>query len=356
MNNSLVALIEIGGSHDECLYFQVNTFIANKIDYCFIADDLVIERNPKIVEHATAVLAINTNGKAIGDFLKMIQIKRFLLTHNIRKVVFNTAQGGHIRNLALMLPKHIACYGFIHTIRKFSTSKTQRIIDRCMKKYAVLSDDLLRRIAPNTYPKQVALYALEFDDQHSIEIAKSENETWLALTGGVENRRKDLASVISFMQQTPTTKWIFLGKTNKELAEVNEFIAELAAHELTDRVVLFDSFISNELFFSYLKKCDFIIPLIHQNTASASEYIKHQISGAFNLSFAYQIPLLIQKTYESEKDLKTAGFFYTNDTFQESLNAAINCYAEKKAAIAREKKWAISFQRSAYLDWLDLNK
>lgn len=356
MNNSLVALIEIGGSHDECLYFQVNTFIANKIDYCFIADDRVIERNPKIVEHATAVLAINTNGKAIGDFLKMIQIKRFLLAHNIRKVVFNTAQGGHIRNLALILPKQIACYGFIHTIRKFSTSKTQRIIDRCMKKYAVLSDDLLRRIAPNAYPKQAALYALEFDDQHSIEIPKNENETWLALTGGVENRRKDLVSIVSFMQQAPTTKWIFLGKTNKELADVQEFLAELAAHHLTDRVVIFDTFLSNELFFSYLKKCDFIIPLIHENTASATEYINHQISGAFNLSFAYHIPLLIQKTYESEEDLKKAAFFYTNDAFQEALNTAINNYAEKKATIAGEKKWSITYQRSAYLDWLDLNK
>lgn len=356
MNNSLVAVIEIGGSHDECLCFQVNTFIANKIAYCFIADDTVIARNPKIVEHATAVLAINTNGKAIGDFLKMIQIKRFLQAHNIQKVVFNTAQGGHIRNLALILPKHITCYGFIHTIRKFSTSKTQRIIDRCMKKYAVLSDDLLQRIAPNAYPKQTALYALEFEEGTYIDIPKKENECWLALTGGVENRRKDLASIVSFMQQAPTTKWIFLGRTNKELADVKAFLADLEEHHLSDRVVLFDSFLSNDVFFSYLKKCDFIIPLIHENTASSNEYIHHQISGAFNLSFAYHIPLLIQKTYEAEEDLNKAAFFYTNDTFQETLDNALNNYKEKKVVIQSVEKWSVDYQQTRYLNWLDLNK
>ncbi|MEN9978674.1 MAG: hypothetical protein RLZZ569_1299, partial [Bacteroidota bacterium] len=61
-------------------------------------------------------------------------------------------------------------------------------------------------------------------------------------------------------------------------------------------------------------------------------------------------------TYEAEEDLYKAAFFYTNDTFQETLDNALNNYNEKKAVIQSVEKWSVDYQQTRYLNWLDLNK
>lgn len=356
MTKAQVALVELGASHDECMHFQINALYEAKIPFVIIAHQAVLNRNLHWNSFAVACIPLTVNGSAIGDVMKMFHLKKLLKQFQVDRVVFNTAQGGNIRNLAWILPRSLKCFGLIHTIRKFYDSKTQRVIDRFIRGYAVLGDDLKQRIPTNDFPKQTSLYALELPPVEAIDLVKPANEVWLAITGGVENRRKDLSGLFQLMEQAPQSKWIFLGKTNRELTDVQAFLAELSKRGLEDRVVLFEEFVSNEVFYAYLKQSDFLIPLIHPETESAKEYISNQISGAFSLSFSLGIPLLMHELYQTERDLRLASFFYSLTTFNQSLQLAIAERASKIELILNEPKWNIHEQRQRFLTWIELNK
>ncbi len=189
MNTVKIALVEIAGSHDECMLTQINALRSMDTEIHLICDKRVLKRNRELFSAIPNQFEVNTTGAAFGDFRLMKSIVRYLKANNIQKVVFNTAQGGHVRNLALLIPKSIECYGIIHTIRKFNDSFTQKIIHRAIKDYAVLSDDLLKRITPNPQLHIRSFYPIDFPKVES-KVDKQEDRIWIAIPGGVETRRK----------------------------------------------------------------------------------------------------------------------------------------------------------------------
>lgn len=349
-----VALVEFGGSHDECLLTQMEALRQAGIPVVLVTNRELFDRNPHWQPFCKSVCFVEPKGKAIGDVVLMRGLVRFLRMQQVTKVVFNTAQGGHIRNLSFLLPRSIKAYGIIHTVRKFQGSFTQKRIHRMIKKYVVLNDDLRKHVTPPPGVEVGTFYPLSFPHFDQM-ITKPTGEVWLTITGGVENRRKDLASVISFLQGTPAGfRMIFLGKTDLNKEEVQHFLHELDAHQLRDRVIVFTDFVDHATFDNYLQHTDFLLPLIHPGTPSADEYINHQISGAFTLSFGYQIPLLIHAAYNQEDDLQRSAFFYTRETFATDVQQALKEHSHIREQIANAEKWQKVFQYQRFLDWLEL--
>lgn len=354
MQQEKVALVEFGGSHDECLLSQMIALSESGVEIVFVTNRSLYERNTHLHPFCKAVHFVETEGKALADFRKMRQIVRFLKEQRISKVVFNTAQGGHIRNLALLLPKSIKAYGIIHTVRKFQGSFTQKIIHRMIRKYVVLSDDLLARIHPPAGISVGSFYPVDFP-RGMKKIVKPEGETWITITGGVETRRKDLSSMIDFLQQTPEhIRFVFLGKTDESRDDVKTFISQLKSGNLLHRVVLFNEFISNEDFDAQIVQTDFLLPLIHPGTPSAGEYISNQISGSFNLAYGYRIPLLIHEAYSEEKDLQIAAFFYQPEQFGKTVEQTITDRSTVVNRIEHTEKWNPQVQHRNYLKFLEL--
>jgi hypothetical protein len=354
MNNARIALVEIGGSHDECILTQVNALKTRKTEIHLICDSKVRERNEYLNAEFKEIYEVNTTGSALGDVRLMRGIIRYLKENRIEKVVFNTAQGGHIRNLALMMPKSIQCYGIIHTIRKFNESFTQKIIHKMIKRYAVLSDDLLKRVKPNSKINVRSFYPIEFPVRKE-EKSENGNEIIIGIPGGVENRRKDLAAFSEMISQTPENiRFIFLGNSDFSRSDTQEFIATLEAGNLMKRVELFDHFIPTGEFFTRIQACDFLLPLIHPDTPSADEYIVNQISGSFSLSFGLKIPLLIHEAYQTEDDLQKSAFFYTPEHFCKKLESAIEERPNKIVEIDSVSKWKNAFQHRNFVQFIEL--
>ena len=354
MKKIKVALVEIAGSHDECMLTQLNALRSANTEIHLICDKQVFARNTDIFAGISNRLEINTTGAAIGDFRLMKQIVRYLKTNDVRKVVFNTAQGGHVRNLALLMPRNIECYGIIHTIRKFNESFTQKIIHRAIQNYVVLSDDLLKRIQPNPKLTVQSFYPIDFP-QATYKTEKPEDEIWIAIPGGVETRRKDLKSLPKMIGSTPEhVKFIFLGKTDRNRQDVKTFLEELDELQLHKRIRLFDDFVPTSDFFSILSSTDYLLPLVHPDTPSADEYIVNQISGSFTLSFGLKIPLLIHSYYENEEDLRLSSFFYTCETFGENFSKSIEKSPDKIVQMNAVKKWKTSFQHKHYRQFIKL--
>jgi hypothetical protein len=241
----------------------------------------------------------------------------------------------------------------VHTLNKFKGSFTQKLIHTKIKKYFVLNDYFLSKIIPPKGIQISAFYPLEFPHFEQT-LQKAQTEKWIAIIGGVENRRKDLVGCISLMKQLKeeNVKFIFLGKSNFNSEEVKLFKEELEENELTDKVILFDAFVSSELFDAYLKQTDFIWPLVHPNTPSADEYFKNQISGAMNVSFSYKIPLLVHEAYFAEwKDLQYS-FSYSLTNFSECFQKAVSEKEKVKKALLENEKFTLQYQAEKYVDFI----
>ena len=355
MQQQVVALVEFGGSHDECLLTQMEALHQAGVPIVLVTNRQLFERNPHWHAFCKSACFVEPTGKSIGDVVLMRGVVKFLKQQQVTKVVFNTAQGGHIRNLSFLLPRSIKAYGIIHTVRKFQGSFTQKRIHRMIKRYAVLSDDLLQHISPPPGIFVGSFYPIAFPHFEQT-LAKPSGEVWLTITGGVENRRKDLAAVVGMLRATPdNVRFIFLGKTDMQKAEVQHFLNELNQQQLRDRVVLFEAFVDHATFDHYLQLTDFLMPLIHPGTPSADEYINHQISGAFTLAFGYSIPLLIHREYTTEADLQRSAHFYTPETFSTDLETAFRERSALVQQIASTEKWRKTVQYQRYLELLELS-
>jgi hypothetical protein len=347
-----IALVEIAGSHDECLYTQVRAISESNCRLFWVTSTAMKERNPHLVPFFTDIFLVDTVSKPLADLRKMQQIVRYLIAKKIDKAVFNTAQGGHVRNLALLMPKHIECYGLVHTLRKFQHSFTQKVIHRMIRKYLVLSDDLLKKIEPIPGIQVKSFYPIDFP--HFSKVYPKEG-VLVTLTGGVEHRRKDLARFCDMCAASPeNTRFVFLGKSDPNNPDVQAFEQELEKRGLRDRVTLFSQFVDQELFDAVLHKTDFLLPLIHPGTPSSNEYITYQISGAFTLAFAYCVPLLIHEAYRGEQDLVKSSFFYQPETFGRVLEKAIENRMALVQEIASTEKWQLASQQENFRKFLEL--
>lgn len=348
-----VALIEIGGSHEECMLTQMIALKSINASITLICTPEIKARNPHFEKYVDAILVVDFTQKAWPDFKLILGINHFLKSNGFQKAVLNTAQGGHIRNLCLTAPKSVEFIGIIHTIRKFQGSFTQKIIHRKIKKYLLLSDFLLAKI---TIPKKLkveSFYPLDYPG-FDLKITKRPSETWITIVGGVENRRKDLTGFLSMLEKTrnKNIKFVFLGKSDENKEEVLKFKAQIQSMNLSNQVITFKDFIAPDLFNAYLQESDFLCPLIHPETQSAEQYISNQISGAFNLAYSYQIPLLIHESYNEIEDLQHSSVFYNLSNFDAILTNAIENRGEIVAKITAVEKWKKQYQQEKFIEFI----
>lgn len=348
MTRIKVAIVEIGGSHDECILSQL---IALKERNCYVAfcgTIEVYERNSKFAELFNEFYEVKFPKTMMGDFKTMKKLNKWFMLNDITKVIANTAQGGHIRNLALTSYRKTTFYGIVHTIKMFDGSFTQGLISRKIKNYFVLNDTLLERIPDKNGLSIHSFYPLDYP-QFDLEIKKQANECWITIIGGVETRRKDLKGFISIAKAAPANvKFIFLGKTDKERQDSIDFQLALEKASLVDKVILFHEFINQEIFNAYLNKTDGILPLVHPNTPSADEYFSRQISGAINVAFSYKTPLFIHDEYSTWDDFNSGVQFYNLENNAEAFLMFLSKLTQLRKEIESNPKFSKLLQQERF--------
>jgi hypothetical protein len=355
-----VAVVEIGGSHDECLLSQ---FFALKQRGCrvyFIGTEDVWLRNTSFHALVDVFYPVKLAQGALADFFTMRRLNAYFESHNIRKVILNTAQGGHVRNLCLTAKKSTEFIGIIHTLRKFNGSFTQKVISKKIKKYVVLNDFFLSQIQATADQRIISFYPLRFP---SFDTSFTERKSIKQITiiGGVENRRKDLTGSIGLMKQLVDLglHFVFLGKSDPNNEGVQQFKETLRENELLDHVTMYDHFVDEKEFDRMVKQSDFIWPLVHPETESAVEYFRNQIPGALNVALGYKIPLLVHADFVEEwMDLRHAAS-YRLETFRQDLEKAMEDHQKLSDLLLQVPAYNPSFQEEKYLRFIfdgDLKK
>jgi len=352
MNSNSIVLLEIGGSHDECLLTQMHAIKALGHEIVLICTSNIKNRNPIFKNYVDEFYTVDlSHGKKKGkNEIKILwgQLKN----SGVKKVIFNTAQGNNVRKLCLYaLFNKIEFIGIIHTTLKFKGSFTQKIINLKIKRYLLLSEYLLSTVSP---PKGVIIdyfYPIHFP---SFGKNIKKEKAIITIIGGVENRRSDLSGFLRMLVSTKNidASFVFLGGTDHTDKGVTTLKTQLKNHGLAGKVTFFDTFIAQETFDAHLRNTDLILPLIHPGTPSSDQYFKNQISGAMSVAFSYKIPLLIHETYQNISEMNNASFYYNEENFSTVLVKSLEARERKSEKMRSNYHYDSSYQEYRYAKFI----
>lgn len=345
-SNTPFVIVEVGGSHDECLLTQIAALQKKGIVILFANQEL-LDRNPIFHEINIELVPTDFNGSTWNVFKQSLNVWRRIKKTKTQKVIFNTGQGANVRNISLLgLFSRIEFIGVVHTKLKFEGSFTQKIINWKIKKYLVLSEFILNDIQPKNTQRIDYFYPIRFPKFEPKDIASERRR--IAIIGGVETRRKDLTGLLEFARKHTMIDFYFLGKTASHMEKVKDFLQIIQEENLVN-IHWFDEFLDQQTFDNLLQSCELILPLIHPNTESAEQYFSNQIPGAMTISFAYKIPMLVHEHYSNLIDLNPASFYYKLDSFWVPPKEEV---LSKKQEMKKEERYQLDFQEKRYLNFV----
>ena len=317
-----VALIEIGASHDECLHAQAAFLHHHGIGVHLILSDKVHQRAGTF-DHVDHLHVVPEPAGPWGRFQAVRRILRYLRENQLRSVVLNTAHGKTIRNLCLLADKQIRFAGILHGAGKMlRPSFTQQIISSRVKTYFVLSDyirDYVRQRNPSATLHSLYPVWLPGCDEPAQE--RTDDRLTVCIPGPVHPGRRDYGGLLWALANhplRPDVHLVLLGKCPKQ--EYLNITQHLDALGLREQVTLFNRFVDQTEFRNHLAACDVVMPLVHPTTPNFANYRTVQITGSFNLAYAFRKPLLMHREFDDVEDFQRTACFYDEADLVQTLN------------------------------------
>lgn len=349
----IAALVELGGSHDECLYSQAAFLRDGGFEvHVVVSEDL----RPRVESYDTAA-AIHTlpaRGGEWGSLRTAWRLWRLVGIIDAELVVFNTAHGAMVRDFTLLPGSGRRLAGIVHNILKLRDSSGQKVISRRVKRYLVLNDYLLDNRDDDLEVELDWFYPIFFPKYEVFPVAKDPDELWACVPGRIDFKRRDYEGLLMSLAAggvPPGLRMIFLGGFEDEATRAR--VADLVtATGNPERFTFREGFTDHGTFQSHVAASDLVLPLLHPGTERFHEYSGVQISGAFNLAFAHRVPLLMESFFARYEAFGGNSLFYD----LEDLPAVLTRLTADPAPI-REKadhmkgdvRYTFGFQRDRYL-------
>jgi len=338
-----IALIEINNFHDECLYSHILFLKSGEHHVTLICNQKLRTR----VENFPAddIVFLNMNSK-IKKYKNWFLIRKIILKQKISKVILNTAEKNIYKLLMLPFPRSVEFIGTVHNVQKIKNSRKQRLIISKLDKILTLGKFIYRNLKEEKLVTQKANYYYPiFFEEHPQIIQKPRNEIWITIPGIIDFKKRDNQRVHD-CPIPENVKIIMLGRPVSE--EACEFLKQLKNHPTAQQFITFDGFIPPDLFHSYIRESDYILPLIHENTESFSDYLRYKISGSYNLAFAYKIPLLLDESLKEIEDFKGNAIFYQ----PENLCELFRELKPEKNIFFKNPELTFEYQKENYLNFI----
>jgi hypothetical protein len=347
------ALVELGGSHDECLYSQA-AFLRDGgfAVHVVVSEDL----RPRVEEYdnVAAVHSLPVRGGEWGSLRAAWRLWRLVGDIGADLVVFNTAHGAVVRDFTLLPGGGRRLAGVVHNILKLRDSNGQKIISRRIRRYLVLNDYLLDNRDDRLGVELDWFYPIFFPPYEVCPVAKDPGELWACVPGRIDFKRRDYEGFLRALAGRglpPGLRLLFLGGFEDEATHAR--VADLVtATGSPERVVFHEGFTDHGTYQSHLAAADLVLPLLHPGTARFHEYSGVQISGAFNLAFAHRTPLLMERSFARYEAFRRNSLFYDLADLPEALARLAADPAplrEAAAAMRGDVRYTFGFQRDRYL-------
>jgi hypothetical protein len=323
MEKETIALIELGGSHDECLYSQV-LFLkkyGHRVHVILFRDHL--ERIAAFPEVDTWQTYEKPRGW-LAEWKIVLNLLKYLKQQGISKAVLNTAEGNLIRKLSLAAGRHTTFKGVIHLSSKLWTSRSQKIISRKIKNYFVLADFIKANLEESVTGVRIeSFYPIYFPVEKTADALLDQTHQ-ICIPGAVDFARRDYQSLIDEMRpaEIPAgVKFVVLGRTsNKDGQELKAMIREL---RLEKHFTLFDGFIPHEQFYEQLKKAWLVLPLVTPRCKDYMDYMDYKITGSFNLAYGFRLPMMMHDSFEGTRIYRETSVFYRDGDLLETVKQCL---------------------------------
>lgn len=284
----VVAIVEAGGSHAECLYSQCR-FLADR--GCEV--HLLVHRDiaPRVRGYADrcevlpavddGILGAETLRRAVTGYVRRL---------GIRHLVVNTASGWGYRLLVLHLATQVRITAIVHDIGRLRRSLLQRLTARRLANVLVLADRLeapCRDLCGNPVS---AFYPAWFPPVAAgSPHVKPAGERWFAVVGQIEAKRRSYDELIRLAEHglDERARILVLGRPSGD--DGREILRRLRCGSASGRFLFFDGFVPDDTLHSLVSRCDGILPL----TEGRQRYVASAVSGVHNLAYGYRLPLLL---------------------------------------------------------------
>jgi len=335
--NNNILLIELCGSHDECLYSQALIYNYLGKNVHIIASDNLSGR----FGNYTFVKSFNFYKVGLGrleDIKTLLKVKLKIAEINPEQIIFNTASNSIIMDLLIILGKKYNYSGIIHSLKKLTEGLTQKVISFYIRKYFVLNDYLLNYIPQKLSQHKFQSIYTVFSAEIISQIKMKDDEFRICIPGHFEYKRRDykfLLDLVANSNLNKNVKFVILGNASHTYSDGKDFIKIVNEKKLEHRFEFFHSFISIDIYNSQISNSDLLMALLHPNVPYFPDYLNNQISGTFNLSFSHKIPMLINIEFQDIADIKENSFFYDINECVEK----INYLADNKEVIIQKKEF-----------------
>lgn len=358
MQRKKAAVLELDGTHEECLYSQLLFLREGGYDTALLFEEALGKKLGGIRAGNREVPWKLKDKKGLAYWRALWEVRNFLISHEYEILIFNSPQGSLTRDFSLLpFPRHFQWYGTLHGINKLRGSFTQKMINRKIKNYFVLNDYLVDNLdrVPHAGLRIQSYYSIffpEYPDAPFIE--KPENVLWIGIPGQVEYKRRDYETLVrafAALKEKPAYRFLILGDDQHTHSNGKELKALIQESGVAD-YFLFTGYLSYPDYHAWIKKCDIIAPLIHPGNESYEKYLIYQITGGYNLAFAYKKPLLMLQDFDKYEDFRENAVFYTLGQLSESLEKLPQSIAALRPGMYRQPKWTFEYQCRQYLDFI----
>ncbi|NQT25367.1 hypothetical protein HQ585_08430 [candidate division KSB1 bacterium] len=346
------ALLEFSTGHIECLYSQAS-FLKDAGYEVHLICPWECRDRVSIYDKVDKFHYLSIERSNHGYFKQALRIRKILKSNTIRMLIINTFMGKEILWLIpFMRGVRMGC--ILHWLGKLKKSVSLRMIQLKIRNFFVLSDHLLNQIPEKIRTHYQAFYPIFMPKFAEVALPRSDQDFWICMPGNIEYRRRNYHLLLEHLDDALDThiKFILLGNIFHQSGDGLDFKQKLSRKGLADRFITFEGPIEDEIFQAYVKHSDLIMPLL----SGRERYLTSAISGAFNLSFYYKIPMLIEKEYSGIKDLMRSSIIYDPAHLTATLNHLVQNRDPIQSRIQSMKNYPVfsyEVQQKRYVDFLE---
>lgn len=304
-----VALVEFNTWHGECLAPQLAYLKARGIDATLICP----QKTAQAIDAETMAGVRHVECAERKGVRNVWEAWRAIVRTGCDLAVLNTAQGSEALKLSLLpFPKRLRFAGVIHDLRKLTRSTGQRLIDRRMSGFLVAARYLTTDFPLRRPVEYFSPLPARPDRPCKAWPPKAKSETWIVIPGNVESKRRNYASLPRLAQGLTGSgvRIIVLGNIGKgDGPWLRNLICSAGLGKM---FVFFDGFVPEDVYDSYMRQCDYLLPLIDSDVPCAEDYTRHKTSGTFNLAKAYGKTMLCDNALRRLDGTDFPCLFYTD--------------------------------------------
>lgn len=335
-------ICEFGDSHDDILYGQFE--FLKKTGYAtYFIGNKALEARLQEYDNIDHTLYLDFSKGQISNFYQIIKTWLFIYKNGIDDIILNTIEGTPVRNFCLLPWGRKKLTGIIHNAGNLISNSTtfNKIIKPKIKKMYTLNNYIWKNVGDGLDIENEFIYPLRYPKFKSI-INKPDGEFWIVIPGLVESGRRDYFHLIESLKSKSIPngiKFILLGKSMHKKGLGPQIKELIANYNVQNNFIIFDDYVDNNTFRSYLNEADILASLIHPGKSNFGNYSTNKTSGTFLLSFAHKLPILNHEYFSSYEDINVSSVFYNLSNLVETI---LNLYTNKNIILDIKKQMEVN--------------